>query len=104
MSRRYRDIMSKTITREYLAECIKKEMGLPRSECIKLVSTIFEDISLALSKDGVVKIPSLGTFKVRKKNKRMGRNPKTGKEATISERSVVLYNSSEKFKSRLNGK
>ncbi len=96
--------MSKTITKEYLAECIKKEMGLPRSESLKLVSAIFEDISLALSKEGIVKIPSLGTFKIRKKNSRIGRNPKTGKEATISERSVVLYNASEKLKSRLNGK
>tara|TARA_B100000686_G_C16799518_1_gene984970 strand:+ start:1370 stop:1660 length:291 start_codon:yes stop_codon:yes gene_type:complete len=96
--------MSKTVTREYLAECIKKEMGLPRSECIKLVHSVFYNISKGLRKDGLVKIPSLGTFKVRKKNKRMGRNPKTGVEAIISERSVVTYNASEKLKLRLNGR
>ena len=96
--------MSKTVTREYLAECIKKEMGLPRSECIKLVHSIFDGISDGLCKDGVLKIPSLGTFKVRKKNKRLGRNPKTGVEAIISERSVVIYNASEKLKLRINGK
>ena len=96
--------MGKTVTREYLAECIKKEMGLPRSECIKLVHSIFDGMSEGLNKDGLVKIPSLGTFKVRKKNKRVGRNPKTGEEAIISERSVVTYNASEKLKLRLNGK
>jgi len=96
--------MTKSVTREYLAECIKKEMGLPRSECIKMVSAIFDDMSAGLKKDGEVKIPSLGTFKIIKKNSRMGRNPKTGEEAIISERSVVIYKSSEKLKFRLNGK
>ena len=96
--------MTRTITREFLAECIKREMGLPRSECIKMVSEIFMDISEGLNKDGEVKIPSLGTFKVKKKNSRMGRNPKTGEDALISERSVVIYKASEKLKLRLNGK
>jgi len=59
--------MSKTITREYLAECIKKELGLPRSECIKLISFMLDDMSRALLEDGILKVPSLGTFKVRKK-------------------------------------
>lgn len=96
--------MNKTVTREYLAECIKKEIGLPRSECIKLVHSVFDNMSKGLKKDGLVKIPSLGTFKVRKKNKRIGRNPKTGVEAVISERLVVTYNASEKLKLRLNAK
>jgi len=96
--------MRKTINREYLIECIKKEMGLPRSECIKLVSSIFNNMSGGLNKEGVLKIPSLGTFKTRRKNKRIGRNPKTGVEAEISERSVIIYNASEKLKLRLNGK
>ena len=59
--------MSKTITREYLAECIKKDIGLPRSECIKLISFMLDTMSTALLEDGILKIPSLGTFKVRKK-------------------------------------
>jgi len=96
--------MSKTITREYLAECIKKEIGLPRSECIKLISFLLDDMSRALLEDGILKVPSLGTFKVRKKNRRLGRNPKTGIEALISERSVIIFNASEKLKNRLNGK
>ena len=96
--------MSKTITREYLAECIKKEIGLPRSECIKLISFMLDDMSRALLEDGILKVPSLGTFKVRKKNSRLGRNPKTGIEALISERSVIIFSASEKLKNRLNGK
>jgi len=96
--------MSNTITREYLAECIKKELGLPRSECIKLISFMLDDMSRALLEDGILKVPSLGTFKVRKKNSRLGRNPKTGIEALISERSVIIFSASEKLKNRLNGK
>jgi len=96
--------MSKTITREYLAECIKKEIGLPRSECIKLIAFMLDDMSRALHEDGILKVPSLGTFKVRKKSSRLGRNPKTGIEALISERSVITFNASEKLKKRLNGR
>ena len=96
--------MRKTITREYLSNCIKKELGLPRSEALKLVSLIFDSLSTSLKKNKIVKIPSLGTFKIRNKNKRIGRNPKTGEESIITARSVVTFSASEKLKTRLNVK
>ena len=94
--------MSKTITREYLSNCIKKEIGLPRSESLKLVALILDSLSLSIKKDKILKLSSLGTFKVKNKNSRMGRNPKTGKDALISARSVVTFTASEKLKNRLN--
>ncbi len=94
--------MKKTITREYLANRIKEELGLSRSESLKLVSLILNNLSNSIKKDKLVKLPNLGTFKIRKKNSRIGRNPKTGEESVITARSVVSFNTSEKLKSRLN--
>jgi integration host factor subunit alpha len=94
--------MTKTITREYLSNSIKKEIGLPRSESLKLVALILDSLSLSIKKDKILKLPSLGTFKVKNKNSRMGRNPKTGKDALISARSVITFTASEKLKNRLN--
>lgn len=94
--------MTKTITREYLSNCIKKEIGLPRSESLKLVALILDSLSLSIKKDKILKLSSLGTFKVKNKNSRMGRNPKTGKDALISARSVITFTASEKLKNRLN--
>ena len=94
--------MTKTITREYLSNCIKKEIGLPRSESLKLVTLILDSLSSSIKKDKILKLSSLGTFKVKNKNSRMGRNPKTGKDALISARSVITFTASEKLKNRLN--
>ncbi len=94
--------MKKTITREYLANCIKEELGLSRSDSLKFISITLNTLSNALKKGKVLKIAKLGTFKIKNKNSRIGRNPKTGKESIISARSVVTFNASEKLKSRLN--
>ena len=95
-------IMKKTVTKDYLAEKINKELGLPKSESLELVSSLFVTMTENLNNEDIVKIAGFGTFKVRKKNKRMGRNPKTGIEAEISERRVVTYHASNKIKKRLN--
>ena len=95
-------IMKKTVTKDYLAEKINKELGLPKSESLELVSSLFVTMTENLNNENIVKIAGFGTFKVRKKNKRMGRNPKTGIEAEISERRVVTYHASNKIKKRLN--
>jgi integration host factor subunit alpha len=55
--------MTKTITREYLSNCIKKEIGLPRSESLKLVALILDSLSSSIKKDKILKLSSLGTFK-----------------------------------------
>ncbi|PPR28884.1 MAG: Integration host factor subunit alpha, partial [Alphaproteobacteria bacterium MarineAlpha9_Bin1] len=70
--------MKKTVTKDYLAEKINKELGLPKSESLELVSSLFVTMTENLNNEDIVKIAGFGTFKVRKKNKRMGRNPKTG--------------------------
>ena len=94
--------MKNTITREYLANRIKQELGLSRADSLKLVSLILNNISNSIKLDNLVKLSNLGTFKVRNKNSRIGRNPKTGKESIITARSVVSFNASEKLKSRMN--
>ena len=94
--------MKKTITREYLAVRIKEELGLSRSDSLKLVSLILNNLSNSINKDKLLKLPNLGTFKVRNKNSRIGRNPKTGEESVITARSVISFKASEKLKSRLN--
>ena len=94
--------MKKTITREYLSNSIKKEIGLPRFESLKLVGLILDNLSSSIKKDKILKLSSLGTFKVKNKNSRIGRNPKTGQEALINARSVVTFTASEKLKDRLN--
>jgi len=94
--------MKKTITREYLSNSIKKEIGLTRFESLKLVGLILDNLSSSIKKDKILKLSSLGTFKVKNKNSRIGRNPKTGQEALINARSVVTFTASEKLKNRLN--
>ena len=94
--------MKKTITREYLAIRIKEELGLSRSDSLTLVSLILNNLSNSINKDKLLKLPNLGTFKVRNKNSRIGRNPKTGEESVITARSVISFKASEKLKSRLN--
>jgi len=94
--------MKKTITKEYLASRIKEELGLSRSESLKLVSLILNNLSSSINKDKLLKLPNLGTFKVKNKNSRIGRNPKTGEESVITARSVISFKASEKLKSRLN--
>ena len=94
--------MKKTITREYLAVRIKEELGLSRSDSLTLVSLILNNLSNSINKDKLLKLPNLGTFKVRNKNSRIGRNPKTGEESVITARSVISFKASEKLKSRLN--
>ena len=83
-------------------EKINRELGLPKSESLSLISSLFETIVEQLDKENIVKIAGFGTFKVRKKNKRIGRNPKTGIEAEISERRVVTYHASDKIKNKIN--
>jgi integration host factor subunit alpha len=94
--------MRKTITREYLSNSIKKEIGITRFESLKLVGLILDNLSSSIKKDKILKLSSLGTFKVKNKNSRIGRNPRTGKEALINARSVVTFTASEKLKDRLN--
>ncbi|RCK26367.1 integration host factor subunit alpha [Thalassospira lucentensis] len=91
-----------TITRADLAEAVYQEVGLSRNESAQLLETVLDEISTALIKDEVVKISSFGSFSVRQKGQRIGRNPKTGDEVPILPRKVLVFRPSQVLKARIN--
>ena len=93
----------KTVTRAHLAESVYQEVGLSRSESAGLVDAILGEISESLLSEGSVKISSFGTFAVRQKGRRVGRNPKTGQEVPILPRRVLVFRASQVLKERING-
>jgi integration host factor subunit alpha len=96
---------NRTVTRAHLAEAVYQEVGLSRSESAQLVDAILSEISAALVQDWLepVKISSFGTFTVREKGERIGRNPKTGEEVPILPRRVLVFRPSQVLKDRING-
>ena len=96
--------MEKTTTRSSLSEAVFKNVGLSRNESANLVDSVFSEILVSLIKGNDVKISSFGTFVVREKKERIGRNPKTGEEVPITARSVVTFRASNVLKSKVNTK
>ncbi len=96
------DMAGETVTRAYLSEALCEEVGLPRNECAEIVDTVLREISDTLTKGEAVKISSFGSFSVRQKGERIGRNPKTGEEAPILSRRVVVFRASNVLKSGVN--
>ena len=94
--------MDKTTTRSTLSEAVFNNVGLSRNESANLVDTVFIEILSSLIKGDDVKISSFGTFIVREKKERIGRNPKTGEEVPITARSVVTFRASNVLKSKVN--
>lgn len=94
---------SRTITRADLAEAVYEEVGLSRNESSELVETVIDEISDALVAGDNVKISSFGSFSVKQKGERIGRNPKTGVEVPISPRKVLVFRASHVLKDRING-
>ena len=95
--------MSKTITRADLGESIYQQVGLSRNESSSLVEMVLEEISKQLIDGKTVKISSFGSFSVRQKKERIGRNPKTGVEVPITPRKVLVFRASHVLKDRMNG-
>ena len=91
--------MKKTWTRNDIIEAISENVGLSLSDSSLIIEEIFEFILNELEKGEDVKISSFGTFSVRHKRPRIGRNPKTGIEVPITERNVVTFSSSNVLKS-----
>ena len=96
--------MDKTTTRSTLSEAVFKNVGLSRNESANLVDSVFSEILVSLINGDDVKISSFGTFIVRQKKERIGRNPKTGEEVPITARSVVTFRASNVLKSKVNTK
>lgn len=94
----------KTLTRADLGEAVYQEVGLSRNESADMVEAVLDEISGALAKGEGVKISSFGSFIIREKRERTGRNPKTGQEVPISPRRVLIFRASNILKNRLNGK
>jgi integration host factor subunit alpha len=91
----------KTLTRMDLSEAVFREVGLSRNESSDLVETVLSTMSDALARGETVKISSFGTFSVRDKAQRVGRNPKTGEEVPILPRRVLSFRPSHLMKARV---
>ena len=92
----------RTVTRAHLSEAVYQEVGLSRNESAELVETVLREISDTLTKGDPVKISSFGSFSVRQKGQRVGRNPKTGQEVPILPRRVLVFRASNVLKTRIN--
>ena len=91
----------KTLTRMDLSEAVFREVGLSRNESSQLVESVLSHMSDALVRGETVKISSFGTFTVRDKAARIGRNPKTGEEVPIHPRRVLTFRPSHLLKDRV---
>jgi integration host factor subunit alpha len=92
---------NKTLTRMDLSEAVFREVGLSRNESAQLVESVLTHMSDALVAGEQVKISSFGTFSVRDKTARVGRNPKTGEEVPINPRRVLTFRPSHLMKDRV---
>ena len=92
-----------TLTRADLTEAVFQSVGLSRHESAQMVEDMLEEICSALARGESVKLSSFGTFAVRQKAQRMGRNPKTGDEVPIAPRRVLVFRPSHVMKSIING-
>ena len=92
----------KTVTRAELAESVYQEVGLSRNESADLVEAVLAEMSNALVQGETVKLSSFGSFSVRQKGQRIGRNPKTGEEVPILPRKVLVFRPSHVLKDRIN--
>lgn len=95
------NMTDKTLTRMDLSEAVFREVGLSRNESAQLVESVLDHMSDALVEGEQVKISSFGTFSVREKSARVGRNPKTGEEVPINPRSVLTFRPSHLMKDRV---
>lgn len=96
--------MNVTVTRAQLSEAVYQEVGLSRNESADLVEIVLKEIADALAKGENVKISSFGSFFVRSKGQRIGRNPKTGEEVPINPRKVLVFRASHVLKDRVNAR
>lgn len=91
-----------TVTRAQLSDAVYQEVGLSRNESADLLELVLNEMVAALERGESVKISSFGSFSIRSKGKRIGRNPKTGEEVPILPRKVLVFRASQLLKSRIN--
>ncbi len=90
-----------TLTRADLSDAIHDGIGLSRSECYDIVDSVIDTLSTALADGEDVKISGFGTFQIKQKNARVGRNPKTGVEVEIAPRRVLTFRASQKMRDKI---
>ena len=95
-------IIKKNISREDIADTIHSEFGFSRKECLEIVNDIIDIIIDGLKINNSVKIHNFGTFKLKRKKSRIGRNPKTKIEVTIEERNVITFKASKNILNYVN--
>ena len=93
----------RTVTRADLSEAVYQKVGLSRTESAALVEFVLDELCDCLAKGETVKLSSFGSFMVREKGERVGRNPKTGIEVPIEPRRVMVFKPSNVLKARING-
>jgi integration host factor subunit alpha len=93
----------RTVTRADLSEAVYQKLGLSRTESSALVELVLAEICDELARGESVKLSSFGSFLVRSKGERVGRNPKTGVEVAIEPRRVLVFKPSNVLKARING-
>jgi integration host factor subunit alpha len=91
-----------TLTRADLAEAVFQKVGLPRNESAEIVELVLREIVSSLERGQTVKLSSFGSFGIRDKGQRIGRNPKTGQEVPITPRRVLVFRASNIMKQRIN--
>ena len=94
--------MTNTVTRASLVNAIYREIGIPSSEAAKVLDSMLGAMVNALALDDKIKISSFGSFYKKEKNARIGRNPRTKKEAVIAPRQVVSFYASRSLKEKIN--
>jgi integration host factor subunit alpha len=92
-----------TLTRAEIAELLNRQVGLSRAESADLVEQVLDLVTEALVNGENVKISGFGTFVLRDKNERVGRNPKTGIEVPITPRRVLTFRPSQSLRDRVSG-
>jgi integration host factor subunit alpha len=90
-----------TVTKAKLAEALFEEVGFNKREAKELIDQFFEEIRSSLEQGEAVKVSGFGSFLLRDKSSRPGRNPKTGEEVPISARRVVTFRASQKLKNKI---
>ena len=97
-----RETSGSTLTRADLAEAVMHKIGLPRKESQDMVEFVLGEICKSIERGDGVKLSSFGTFAIRQKGERIGRNPKTGEEVPITPRKVLVFKASNIMKTRIN--
>lgn len=91
----------KTLTRTEISDALANRVGLPRGKAAEILETILEEMIQGLIENKSLKLSSFGSFTVRSKNNRVGRNPKTGKEVMIEPRQTISFHPSATLKEKV---